>query len=90
TGMPAAARASHGFRVKPNPTPGRITVDLPDPLQRDSFYSVFDATGRLLYERPLPPGTTTTDIDLSRFGTGTYLLRITDPEGQRNERVVVE
>ena len=27
---------------------------------------------------------------LSRFGTGTYILRITDPDGQRNERVVVE
>jgi hypothetical protein len=79
-----------GPRIRPNPTPGRITVELPTPLLPDSFYSVFDATGRLLYERPLPPGTTTTDIDLSRFGTGTYLLRITDPEGQRNERVVVE
>jgi hypothetical protein len=77
-------------RILPNPTPGRITVDLPTALLPDSFYSVFDATGRLLYERPLPPGTTTTDIDLSRFGTGTYLLRITEPDGQRNERVVVE
>jgi hypothetical protein len=33
---------------------------------------------------------TNVDIDLSRFGPGTYLLRITDPEGQRNDRVVVE
>jgi hypothetical protein len=27
---------------------------------------------------------------IEAFGTGTYLLRITDPDGQRNERVVVE
>ena len=90
TGMPAAARASHGFRVKPNPTPGRITVSFPDPLERDTYYSVIDATGRLLYQRPLPAGGTEEDIDLSRFGRGTYILRITDPDGQRNERVVVE
>jgi G3E family GTPase len=30
------------------------------------------------------------NIDLSRFGRGAYILRITDPDGQRNERVVVE
>ncbi len=77
-------------RIRPNPTPGAISVDFPAPLLRESFYSVIDATGRLLYERPLPPGATTADIDLSRFGKGTYILRITDPEGQRNERVVVE
>ena len=77
-------------RIRPNPTPGAITVDFPAPLLRESFYSVIDATGRLLYERPLPPGATTTDIDLSRFGKGTYILRITDPDGQRNVRVVVE
>jgi hypothetical protein len=90
TGMPSIEELIGRMRIKPNPTPGRITVELPTPLLPESFYSVFDATGRLLYERPLPPGATTADIDLSRFGTGTYLLRITDPEGQRNERVVVE
>ncbi len=76
--------------VKPNPTPGRITLSFPHPLQRDTYYSVIDATGRLLYQRPLPAGGTEEDIDLSRFGRGTYILRITDPDGQRNERVVVE
>lgn len=76
--------------VHPNPTPGRVTLSFHDPLHLDTFYSVFDATGRLLYERPLPPGATTADIDLTRFGPGTYVLRITDPEGQQNERVVVE
>jgi hypothetical protein len=77
-------------RIRPNPTPGRITMEFTEPVQRNSFYSVLDATGRLLYERPLPPGTIIEDIDLSRFGPGTYILRITDPDGQRNERVVVE
>jgi hypothetical protein len=78
------------LRIRPNPTPGRITVEFTEPVQRHSFYSVLDATGRLLYQRPLPAGGTEEDIDLSRFGPGTYILRITDPDGQRNERVVVE
>lgn len=86
----AATMEEPSVVVHPNPTPGRVTLSFHDPLHLDTFYSVFDATGRLLYERPLPPGATTADIDLTRFGPGTYVLRITDPEGQQNERVVVE
>ncbi|MCW5899477.1 MAG: T9SS type A sorting domain-containing protein [Flavobacteriales bacterium] len=77
-------------RIYPNPTPGRFTMEFTDPLLRDSFYSVYDATGRLLYQRPLPTGATLEEVDFSRFGRGTYVLRVTDPEGQRHERVVVE
>jgi hypothetical protein len=90
TGIPPELGRSRKLSIRPNPTPGRITVSFPDPLQRDTYYSVLDATGRLLYQRPLPAGGTEEDIDLSRFGRGTYILRITDPDGQRNERVVVE
>ncbi|MCW5900134.1 MAG: T9SS type A sorting domain-containing protein [Flavobacteriales bacterium] len=80
----------HVLRIYPNPTPGRFTVEFPDPLLKDSYYSVYDAMGRLLYQRPLPTGATVEEVDLSRFGRGTYVLRVTDPEGQRHERVVVE
>ncbi|MCW5899479.1 MAG: T9SS type A sorting domain-containing protein [Flavobacteriales bacterium] len=78
------------MRVYPNPSPGRFTVEFPDPLLRESYYSVYDALGRLLYQRPLPTGATLEEVDLSRFGRGTYVLRVTDPEGVRHERVVVE
>lgn len=77
-------------RVYPNPTPGRFNLEFSDPLLRDSYYSVYDATGRLLLQRPLPTGATLEEVDLSRFGRGAYVLRLTDPEGVRHERVVVE
>ncbi|MCW5899283.1 MAG: T9SS type A sorting domain-containing protein [Flavobacteriales bacterium] len=78
------------MRVYPNPTLGRFTVEFADPLMAESYYSVYDAMGRLLYQRPLPTGATLEEVDLSRFGRGTYVLRVTDPEGQRHTRVVVE
>jgi hypothetical protein len=90
TNLPPRMERSRPMSVRPNPTPGRITVEFPDPLLRDSFYSVFDATGRLLYQRPLPAGATLEEIDLSRFGRGTYVLRVTNREGSCYERVVVE
>ena len=78
------------MRVRPNPNTGRFTVQFTDPLMAESYYSVYDAMGKLLYQRPLPKGRQTEDVDLSRFGAGTYVIRFTDKEGSCYERVVVE
>jgi len=77
-------------RIRPNPTPGRFTVQFADPLVAESFYSVYDTMGRLLYQRPWPKGMASEEIDLGRFGSGTYILKLTTPEGVCTERVVVE
>mgnify|MGYP003381199308 CR=1 FL=1 len=78
------------FRVRPNPNTGHFTVQFDDPLVVDTFYSVYDAMGRLLYQRPLPTGATTEEIDLSRFGKGTYTMKVSDKDKVRVERVVVQ
>jgi hypothetical protein len=90
TGIPDAVRRSKGMKVRPNPNPGQFTVEFTDPLEADSFYSVYDELGRLLYQHPLPTGKLQEEIDLSRFGKGMYVLQVTDPTGVRVERVVVE
>ncbi len=84
------SRRGSGFRVYPNPTTGRFTVEFHDPLVAESYYSVYDALGKLLYQRPLPAGSSTVNVDLSRYGPGTYVLKCTDPGGVSYERVVVE
>ncbi|MBP6392358.1 MAG: T9SS type A sorting domain-containing protein [Flavobacteriales bacterium] len=76
--------------VRPNPTTGFVTMTFADPLAVESYYSVYDAMGRLLYQRPLPTGATAEEIDLSRFGKGTYVIKLTDPDGVCHERVVLE
>ncbi len=76
--------------IRPNPNTGRFTVEFPDPLMAESYYSVYDAMGRLLLQRPLPTGSTTEQVDISRFGMGTYVIKFTSPEGVQHERVVVE
>lgn len=90
TGMEHTGMRPSGFRVYPNPTPGQFTVQFNDPLMAESYYSVYDALGKLLFQRPLPPGRETEEVDLSRFGAGTYVIRFTDREGSCYERVVVE
>jgi hypothetical protein len=39
---------------------------------------------------PLPTGATLEEVDLSRFGRGTYMTRFTSPDGVQHERVVLE
>lgn len=78
------------FKVYPNPNTGRFTVEFTDPLMAESYYSVYDAMGRLLFQRPLPKGRETEHVDLARFGRGTYMIRFTSPDGVQHERVVLE
>ncbi|MBP9079964.1 MAG: T9SS type A sorting domain-containing protein [Flavobacteriales bacterium] len=81
---------AHKPRIRPNPNTGHFTLEFSDPLAADSCYSVYDALGKLLFQRPLAKGQTSEEIDLSRFGKGTYLVRITSKDGVCNERVVVQ
>jgi len=75
--------------IRPNPTPGIFTMQFADPLVAESYYSVYDTMGRLLHQRPWPKGMASEEIDLGRFGSGTYVLKLTTPEGVCTERVVV-
>jgi len=90
TGLAPMRRQPRNMSVRPNPNTGRFTMAFPDPLMAESYYSVYDAMGRLLYQRPLPTGATAEEIDLSRFGKGTYVIKLTDPDGVCFERVVLE
>ncbi|MBK7383839.1 MAG: T9SS type A sorting domain-containing protein [Flavobacteriales bacterium] len=87
---PVMQRGASTPLIRPNPNTGHFTIAFQDPLMAETYYSVYDALGKLLYQRPLAPGKTTEEVDLSRFGTGTYVIRCTDPGGVSYERVVVE
>jgi hypothetical protein len=76
--------------IRPNPNTGHFTLSFADPLMAESYYSVYDTMGKLLFQRPLPQGKATEEVDLSRFGAGTYVVRVTSKEGSCYERVVVE
>ncbi len=78
------------FRLHPNPNTGHFTVRFQDPLIAESHSSVYDAMGKLLYQRPLYAGSKVEELDLSRFGAGTYVIKFTSPVGVCYVRVVVE
>ncbi len=90
TGLPPISRSPRKMSIRPNPNTGRFNLDFKDPLIAESWYSVYDTMGKLLFQRPLGKGKETEEIDLSRYGKGTYLIKCTDPTGVYHERVVVE
>lgn len=90
TTVPDPLDVSPRARIRPNPNTGRFTLDFPDPLTVDSFYSVYDAVGRLLFQRPLAKGQESEEIDLSRFGKGTYVVRVTGRKSVCYEKVMVQ
>jgi hypothetical protein len=89
TGLPDLLSPSRTRpRIRPNPNTGQFTVEFADPLMADSYYSVYDTMGKLLFQRPLPQGKQTEEVDLTRFGAGTYVVRFTSKEGSCHERVL--
>ncbi len=90
TGMPTSPSRSRAMSIRPNPNTGRFTVEFQDPLMAESYYSVYDALGKLLLQRAAAHGQRTQEVDLGRYGPGTYVIKFTDAEGTCYERVVVE
>ncbi|MBK7619649.1 MAG: T9SS type A sorting domain-containing protein [Flavobacteriales bacterium] len=90
TNLPRTNARGRSFNIRPNPNTGHFTVQFPDPLQAESYYSVYDTMGKLLFQRRLPTGATQEEVDLSGFSPGTYVLRFTDRDGVCYERVVLE
>ena len=85
---PQAASSRRPMSVRPNPNTGHFTLSFSDPLMAESYYSVYDTMGKLLFQRPLPQGKATEEVDLSRFGVGTYVVRFTNKDGTWYERVL--
>ena len=86
--QPTVRPGKRTMSIRPNPNTGHFTLSFADPLMAESYYSVYDTMGKLLFQRPLPQGKETEEVDLSRFGAGTYVVRFTSKEGSSYERVL--
>lgn len=78
------AIADNGVSVYPNPTSGVVNVTNAGGL--NNTIAVIDVTGKTLLSKTV---STETTVDLSTFGTGIYLVKVSNDKGQIVERVVV-
>nr|MBK9651704.1 T9SS type A sorting domain-containing protein [Bacteroidota bacterium] len=73
----------------PNPTNGEVTVPSSKIFERDSYVTVYDSTGRIIIQYGIA-GKQTLMFNLSKFGSGLYLIKINEQGKIRTEQVVVE
>ena len=70
-------------KVYPNPTNGIVTIEALN-LQR---LTVVNALGQTVYDREIEGDEV--QIEMSQFGTGTYLIRIQTENGMAMKRINV-
>lgn len=70
-------KADSGIRIYPLPANGFITVESDPPFREDAVAELFSLTGSSLVKKTIAAGENITRIELDKFPSGTYLLRIT-------------
>ncbi len=63
----------NSYTVIPNPTTGKFTISLATTLNSNEYYtiSIYDSTGKLLFEKPMA-----SEIDLTDYASGIYFAKI--------------
>lgn len=76
-----------GYEIYPNPTNGRFTIEHGEGADRPTAVSIFNATGQLVWERPVDA--TRMTIDLQNQPVGTYFVRLHNKQGGSAVRALV-
>lgn len=75
--------------VEPNPSPGLVRILWSRPLDR-AWVEVLNMLGRLLQRAPLAEEELRYFLDLSRYPSGVYLIRIRERKTSTTRRVVIQ
>ena len=75
------------FKVYPNPSSGRIQIELSDQLSKGFKIKLIDLNGKLVYESDCPYSLC--EINLELHG-GMYLLKIETSERSISQRIILE
>lgn len=73
------------MKLYPNPTTGQFIVAIPSYNGESFDFVILNSIGNIVYSGQISSDKTT--IDLSQFAKGIYLIRLTDGENTRIERI---
>jgi len=71
-------------KIYPNPTGGKLNVDIQSTSAYNTKINVFDMLGKVLYEKPatLAKGLNTLQFDFSQLAKGSYILQFSDVDAK--------
>ncbi|MCB0802628.1 MAG: T9SS type A sorting domain-containing protein [Flavobacteriales bacterium] len=74
------------FSIYPNPSNGGITIE--SVSIESASYEVFDSVGKLMLKNKI--SSHTEYVDLSNLESGIYIVRLTNTNGQKTERLIIQ
>ena len=79
------------YIVYPNPTNGLITLILQSKITDDILIEITDITGKIIFGKKIQSftGRIETAIDMAFYGSGVYLLSLTNSKGNVAKKIVV-
>lgn len=79
------------FDIYPNPTNGKVYIDLTESPSADNTVTVLDLNGKIMLTRTLlNPQTGMMDIDLSDFANGMYIIRVNSGDKEFHSKRVMK
>ncbi|MCE9538832.1 MAG: T9SS type A sorting domain-containing protein, partial [Bacteroidetes bacterium] len=90
-GIEDEAKNGISYIVYPNPTNGIATLILQSKITDDLSIEITDIAGKIVYTKKFQSftGRTETAIDLAVYGSGVYMLSITNSKGNVAKKIVV-
>jgi len=81
-----------GFNVYPNPNNGRFTLTLEQNEKLKTSISIADTQGKTVFEEDLGKfsGKYAKEIDLKKFGFGTYIITIMQGNQQHIQKIIIQ
>ncbi|MBE0647100.1 MAG: T9SS type A sorting domain-containing protein [Bacteroidales bacterium] len=91
-GVPEAGAEAFSLFLRPNPTKGLVTMNLNGLGGSETAVFITTMQGKFVHRETIPAGqnATTSQIDLSGFPSGIYLVRIQSQLGTIVQKLVVE
>ncbi len=85
------ANSLDAFSIYPNPNNGQFTLGLASGTQEKVQVSVFDLSGRLVYEKEFEPSNSfEKQINLGNVQSGVYLMNISSGNSNTTKKLIVE
>jgi hypothetical protein len=81
---------SLAISIFPNPASDLVAVQIGGLVTDDLTIELMDISGKIIRETTIQKGSTIAYFDVATVYAGTYLLRVSNENGQRSERIIIE
>lgn len=76
------------FSIYPNPMTNELVITINNALTEQPSIRILDASGRVVYTRKLQAETGTTNVPVSEFSNGLYVLELTTSQGIYTKKLI--